>query len=127
MTGRPVRAIVDASAVAAFCRGDAVGLGEVIAEITDEGATFGLPVPCLAAGAAEVDDHELLNLLVDHPSCVLLVERDSWPDLAHTLPLVDRYDVASAAVAAGRLGAYVLTRRPGWYVKLPSSAPIIEV
>jgi hypothetical protein len=114
--------------VVAFCRGDAVGLGEVIAEITDEGAAFGLPVSCLAAGAAEVDGYGLLDLLVDHPSCVVLVDEPAlWRDLAAALPFVDRFDVASAAVIAGRFAAYILTRRPGWYVKLPSVAPIIEV
>jgi Putative addiction module component len=44
-----------------------VGVGEIIAEIADEGAAFGVPVPCLVAAVADARDRGLLDLLVSHP------------------------------------------------------------
>jgi hypothetical protein len=128
VTDRPIRAILDTSAIIAFTRGDAVALGEVMAEIADERAVVGLPVPCLAVAYGDVENPQLLDLLLAHPAQVLLADEPSmWRELGRTMRLIGRYDVAAVAVAADELEAYILTRRPGWYAKFGDSAPIIEV
>ncbi|GAA2715572.1 hypothetical protein ACFY2R_29880 [Micromonospora olivasterospora] len=67
MSDLVIRAVLDASAIVAYCSGS-VSVGEVIAEITDEGAGFAVPDVCLieAARRLDVDQWPALDLLVAH-------------------------------------------------------------
>ncbi len=67
MSDRPVRVILDASAIVAFTRGS-IDVGETIAEINDEYAAAGLPVLCLVEANRLVADSDRLELLVNHPA-----------------------------------------------------------
>ncbi len=126
MPERPIRVLLDASAVIAFTDGAAIGVGEIIAEVDEEDGAFGIPVPCLAAAGAEVRDQDLLQLLLAHPACELIDEPD-WRRVAWYLKVLDRYDIAAAVALAEELDVQILTRRPGWYVKLYGGGPVIEV
>lgn len=129
MSDRPIRVLLDASAVVAYTQGTAIGVGEIIAEVDSEDAAVGIPIPCLVLARAEVADEAMLDLLLAHRACMLVgTVQEDWRRIAATLPLVDgRYDVAVAVVLADVLDVDILTRRPGWYVRLPGGGPIIEV
>ena len=53
MSDRPVRVLLDASAIIAFTR-ESIDVGEVIAEVDDENAAVGLPVLSLVEKPAEL-------------------------------------------------------------------------
>lgn len=128
MTERPVNVLLDTSAIVAYTRGDAIGVGEVIAEIADEGTAFGIPLSCLVEAVREVRDGGLLDLLLKHPACSVVADRPtSWRRIAAVLSIVGRYDGASAVVLAYELDVQVLTRRPNRYEKLPDGGPVIEI
>src|SRR4051794_33304744 len=64
VSDRPVRILLDASAIVAFCRGTSVDVGEVNDEVNDEGAAAGLPLLCLVEGRRAIADTDLLDVLV---------------------------------------------------------------
>lgn len=69
-THRPLRVVLDASAIVAFTRAS-IHVGEVIAEVAAEDAGVGLPVLRLVEAAdapADPDRMHMLDLLVSHPS-----------------------------------------------------------
>lgn len=128
MPDRPVNVLLDASAVVVYTSGNAIGVGEVIAEVADEGLAFGIPVSCLAVAIQDVDDARLLDLLLAHPACRIVADRVSaWRQISAVLRIVGRYDVASAVVLAYKLDVQILTRRPDLYRRLPDGGPVIEV
>jgi hypothetical protein len=47
---KPIRVVLDASAVAAYAKGS-IGLGETIIEVVDDGAAFAVPVTSLTEAA----------------------------------------------------------------------------
>src|SRR5690242_13913884 len=94
MNDRPVRIVLDASAVAAFFSGSE-GLGEVIAEVNDEAAAFGLPVNCLAV----VSDCTMREVLVRR-------------SLAASTSVVGDLARASALVGAEEHRAWIVTAEP---------------
>lgn len=97
MTDRPVRVVLDTSAIIAFTR-ESINVGEVIAEVDDERAGFGLPVLCLVEASRTVGEDERFGLLLSHPARVLLpVEVEDWQALAAINWIVGRTDAASAA------------------------------
>jgi hypothetical protein len=63
---RPIRLILDTSAVRAY---PTVDVGEPISEINDEGAGFGVPVTVLAAATA-VGNVDSIDLLTKHEAFV---------------------------------------------------------
>lgn len=104
---RPVRVILDASAIVAFTR-SSIHVGEVLAEVDDEGCATGLPVPCLVEAVHAVADTDRLDLLVTHRATVILPDETSWQALA----AID-YDAA------------VLSTRPGLYAGLDNGGLVI--
>ncbi|MET8909553.1 hypothetical protein [Micromonospora sp. NPDC004551] len=125
MTDRPVRIVLDASAILAFCR-ESIHVGEVIAEIADEECLFGLPVMCLAEASRAAADGDRLDLLVNHPAATVLdVDPSNWRALAVVYDTVGRLDAAAALLAAVDNDGYVLTGQPGLYAGLAGGGPII--
>lgn len=125
MSDRPVRVILDTSAIVAFTRGS-IDVGEVIAEVADEGAAVGLPILCLVEAARAVADADRLDLLASHGAVVILSPwPTNWKPLAVTVDLVGRLDAASAVLEAYDLDCAVLTCQPGLYAGLADGGPII--
>lgn len=78
MSDRPVRVLLDASAIVAFTRGS-IDVGEVIAEVDDEHAAVGLPQLCLVDAEHAVADPARLDLLVTHRAASVLTDAaDQW-------------------------------------------------
>ena len=65
MSDRPVRILLDASAIIAFTW-ESIDVGEIIAEVDDENAAVGLPMLCLVEASRAVADKDRLTLLVHH-------------------------------------------------------------
>jgi hypothetical protein len=127
ISDRPIRVVLDASAIAAFTHGS-INVGEVLGEVADEGGTFALPVLCMTAAEGSTVDHDLLALLAHHTDRVLLgVRANEWQSLAKTVSIVGRLDAASAAIEARRHRCYVLTAQPGLYRGLANGGDVIEV
>jgi hypothetical protein len=127
VTDRPVRVVLDASAIVAFSRGS-IHVGEVIAEVDDEDAAIGLPILCLVEATRGAPDTDRLDLLVNHRASALLGDDGaSWQALAATYDIVGRLDAASAALAAIDLDCAVLTAQPGLYGGLAGGGPIIPI
>lgn len=128
MTERPVNVLLDASAIVAYTSGNAIGVGEVIAEVADEGNAFGIPVPCLVEAARGVYHKGLLELLLKHPACSVVADRPaSWRRIAAVQAIVGRYDAASAVTLAYELDVQILTRGASRYEKLPDGGPVIVI
>lgn len=127
MKDRPVRVVLDASAIVAFTRGS-IDVGETIAEVNDEDAAAGLPILCLVEASRAVSDSDRLDLLVAHPATAVLVPRsEDWQALATTYETVGRLDAASAVLAAIDLDCLILTGQSGLYGGLASGGPIIPI
>lgn len=128
MSDRPIRVILDASAIIAFTRGTSVDVGEILAEVNDEDAAAGLPVLCLVEASRAVPDIDLLELLVNHrATAIVALAADSWRALAATCDSVGRLDAASAVLNAIDLDCLVLTAQPGLYAGLADGGPIIPI
>jgi hypothetical protein len=127
VSGRPIRVLLDASAIVAFTRGS-IDVGETIAEVNDEHAAAGLPILCIVEATRAVADTDRLDLLVAHPATAVLVPRPGdWQALAATYETVGRLDAASAVLAAIDLDCLVLTGQPGLYGGLAGGGPIIPI
>jgi hypothetical protein len=120
---RPIRILLDASAITAYTRGS-IDVGEVIAEVDDEDAAVGLPVLCMVEATRTTTDTDRLTLLAQHRACVLLDNvAANWQALAATYEIVGRLDAASAALAAIDLDIDILTAQPGLYGGLAGGGP----
>ena len=127
MSDRPVKVILDASAIVAFTRGS-INVGEVLAEVNDEYAAAGLPILCLVEGSRAVADGDRLELLVQHPAtAVLALSPEDWQALAAIYDSVGRLDAGSAVLAAIDLDCQVLTGQPGLYASLANGGPVIPI
>lgn len=117
---RTVRLVLDASAVAAWVHGS-LAVGELIAEIDDEHGAVILPLPCLVEAAQAISglDDGRLDILAAHPAVLLQTDDpDDWRLLAAIRALVERPDMASAALLALDSSVDVLTREPEWYAQV---------
>src|SRR5215470_2840750 len=82
MSDRPIRIILDTSAIIAYTRGS-LDVGEVIAEIEDEEGGVGVPMLCLVEANHTITDHQRLAVLIGHPATVLLTTNAlDWQALA---------------------------------------------
>lgn len=116
--GRPVQLVLDTSAIAAFTAGS-IAVGELIAEIDDEGGATGLPVVCVAEASRHAADGDRLHLLVNHHATVLLgVNSADWRALAASLDIVGQTDSATAVLAGIEHDCDVMTARPRLYAGL---------
>lgn len=112
-----VRIILDTSATLAYTAGS-LDVGEVIAEVADEGAGFGVPLLCLIEAVRQAGAHSLpsLYLLGAHEHGVILSDQaDRWRALAGVARILGRADLAYTLLAAQDHGAYILTAEPGAY------------
>lgn len=118
MTDRPVRAILDASAIVRYVRGGdpAIHVGEVLTEVADDGVAA-LPVLCMAQALRAVGDGygDQFRLLTEHAACVLEVGPRDWQLVAGAVDLVGTWDAAVAVVLAIDLMVAVLTAEPETY------------
>lgn len=74
MSGDQIAVVLDATALAAYVDGH-VAVGELIAEVADEGRTVGVPAACLAAAYAATSSDvgaALLALLTTTPAVTVL-------------------------------------------------------
>lgn len=128
MTAAAVLIVLDTSAVLAYAA-TSIHVGETIAEVSDEGAQFGVSVLCLAEAARLLkdDDASGVELLVQHPHCAVLpVPAEDWRYLAQLTKMLDRADLAVSLGEALDRNAFVLTGEPERYT-LPGQGnlPII--
>jgi hypothetical protein len=115
VTDRPIRLVLDTSAVVAYTRGS-IHVGEVLSEISDEQGAAALPLACLVEAAPAVADSARLMLLVNHPATSVLADgAELWQSLAAMREVVGRPDSASAALSAIDFDVDVLTRWPRLY------------
>lgn len=115
MTDRPVRIVLDRSAVIAYTR-QSVPVGELLIEIQDEQGCAAIPLACLVEAALVVEDQARLEVLVDHPATAVLAdEPDKWRDIAALREVLSAHDAASAALAAIDLDVDIFTRTPRLY------------
>ncbi|MFC0528727.1 hypothetical protein [Phytohabitans kaempferiae] len=131
MTDRPLRAVLDTSAILRFIHGGdrSIGVGETIAEINDEGAAFGLPVACMAeAWRAAGDGHpDLFQLLSEHEASALLRGPEDWQAVAAATDIAGRPDAAVAALLAIDYDVPLLSTTPGLYAGFGDADLVIEV
>jgi hypothetical protein len=123
---RPVRLILDTSAIVAFTRAS-VHVGEVIAEIDAEDAAVGLPTLCLVEAVRSVAYIDRLDLLVEHPAVVQLADPTGWRAMAATADIVGRLDAAVAALLAIDLDVDVMSGVPGLYAGVGDGDLVIEI
>jgi hypothetical protein len=110
VTDRPIRLVLDTSAILAFA----------------DGAVFGLPIACLAA--AHWADAGMLRMLTSHKVCELLtVDVDEWQQWAAMSDVLGRLDAAAALLAASNFDCDVLTGEPDAYRALGDDPPIVGV
>lgn len=127
MSERPIRIVLDASAIVRFTLGS-IDVGEVLSEINDEGGAAGLPVLCLVRAHRTAADGDLLDLLVNHPATdIVATDGGGWRALAAAYDAVGRLDAASAVLAAIDIGCLVLTGEPELYAVLANGGPVIPL
>ena len=127
MSDRPVRILLDASAIIAFTW-ESIDVGEIIAEVDDENTAVGLPMLCLVEASRAIADKDRLTLLVHHRVGVVLGDDPGdWRALAAMYDIVGRLDAASAAVAAVDGDVSILTAQPGLYGGLANGGPVIPI
>jgi hypothetical protein len=125
VTERPIRLVLDTSAILAFAS-ESLHVGETISQVDENGAAFGIPIACLAA--AHKADAQMLHLLTSHAVCELLtVEVDEWRRWTAMSDVLGRLDVAAALLAASDLDCDVLTGEPGAYGVLGDDPPIVGI
>lgn len=113
-----LRVVLDTTAIRAYVAGS-IAVGELIGELTDEGAHFGIPMHCLieAAQGADRQAAALLGVLTGHPNAEwLLIEPRQWRQVVAAAELLGSASRAYAAlpVAMGQAG-YVVTADPQSY------------
>lgn len=124
---RPIRIILDTSAIVAYCR-ESVDVGELISEIADEDGAVGLPMLCLVEARTRLADNDLLDVLTKHPATdVLAPDVADWQALAALDGEIGRRDASTAMLDAVAYGVDILTATPGLYAGAITSSRIIEL
>jgi hypothetical protein len=123
---RPVRVVLDTSAILAFSRGS-IPVGDTAAEVDDDGSLIGLPIACLVEARWRLADAGRLSLLVHHRATELIAAPGDWSALAAALDVAGRQDAASALLAAVLWGCDVLTAHPRRYSALAGGCPVIPI
>lgn len=119
MTGAlPIRIVLDHTAITSYAAGTALDVGEVIREVADEGAGFGVPTLCLVEAAAGMGASlwAPVGVLLAHSRCVRLeVPPVGWRNLARATALLGSQVRAVALLWAVEHGGYVVTGEPAGY------------
>ena len=125
---RTVAIVLDTTAITAWIRGS-VAVGELLIEIDAEHGAALIPLACLVEAAhktAMLDPHRL-DLLVDHPATVLVADDpEDWRSLAAIRALVDRADLASAALLSVDGEVDVFTQDARWYAEVAGGSRVLE-
>jgi len=128
---RPIRVVLDTSAVLRFVRSGAssIGVGETIAEIRDEDAAFGVPLLCLAeAWRVAGEEHpDLFEVLARDRALVALPEPADWRAVAEAIDIAGRADAAVAALWAIDSDVGLLSTTPALYAGFGDPDLVIEV
>lgn len=115
MSDRPIRLVLDTTAVLAFTRGS-IHVGETLAEIVDNQSAAALPVACLAEAHPDAVEPERLAALVAHEATTVIAsEAEQWQALGHMYAMLGAFSAASAALIAVDLDCWVLTAQPDLY------------
>jgi hypothetical protein len=112
-----VRLVLDTSAVLAYAVGS-INVGELIAEVADEGHRIGVPALCLvdAFRQADQDDLSALRVLTRHPRCAILpMLAGNWEPVAERARVLDRVDLALCLVETLDRDGYAVTAEPDAY------------
>ena len=125
MTDRPIRLILDTSAILAFARGS-VDVGETLREVGDD-SLAGLPALCLAEARTIVHDVDLFDLLVAHPATTVVSTSSDWWALGMGLGIVGPLPATTAAQAAHDGQCALLTAVPRLYGGLDGGGPVIAI
>ena len=115
---RVIRAVLDTTAVALYAHGGnpAIPIGELIGEIVDENAHFGVPALCLAAAVSELGAKSgLLDVLASHTACTVLPASEDWRAHGLAAATCGSLDSGAAYLEAVRHGAYIVTAHPDAY------------
>lgn len=130
--GRPLRLILDASAIRAFGVHETVG--EIIGEVEDEEASFAVPSASLAEAIALGADVALTELLLSRTGCVIVRSTTDWRSLGTFLALTrgetgTLRDVADSdlTMLAARTEAVILTDRPARYTAIFGAVTTIQL
>jgi hypothetical protein len=121
---RPVRLVLDTSAILSFAKAEPLHVGETLAQVDENGAAFGLPIASLAA-AHLADPRMVLVLTGHHASELLAVDVDKWRQWSAMTSVLGRLDAAAALVAASSFDCDVLTCEPEIYRALGDDPPVI--
>jgi hypothetical protein len=115
-----IRLTLDTTAVLSYAYGG-VDVGELIAEVVDEGAQFAASVLCLAEAARDVTPEALarVEVLAKHPAGAN-IDLPGWRYVGVAARVYGSVSRAATALAAGGLDAYVVTTEPEMYPGLPT-------
>jgi hypothetical protein len=114
-----IRVVLDPTAIRAYATSQAADVGEVIRELADEGACFGVPTLCLLEAAVGLgrDRWELVGVLLAHSRCVQLESPPAapWRDLAAMATELGGVSRGLTMWWADDCDGYVLTAEPDAY------------
>jgi len=124
---RIARLTLDTTAVAAYALGSQ-DVGEVLRELSDEGARFAVPATCLVEAAMRLPDKAwpLLDVLIRLPHALTVsLDAEDWRRAASAAQLLGTPGRACAALlfARGQV-EYVLTGEPEVYGEGVETIPI---
>jgi hypothetical protein len=125
VSARPIRLVLDTSAIAAYAT--TVDVGETINEVHDNNSAFAMPVACLVE-AAQLVPADLLELLIDNDTAVIVsLDAGQWRTLAAMRRLLGRLDITAAFAAAEAHACDILTAEPELYSALGDDPPVIPI
>jgi hypothetical protein len=129
---RPIRLILDASAICAYGAHETVG--EMISDVEDEDGRFAVPSTSLAEAVARGADPGLIALLRRHSGCVVVTSTADWQSLGRFMDVTrpgptTLHDVADSdlTMLAVRTEAYILTDQPGRYASISGAVTTIQL
>jgi|SRR5215467_11515689 len=130
--GTLIRIILDATAVRAFGRHEAVG--ELIGEINGEGAAFATTTAALAEAIAAGADRDLVDILRTNAGCMVIASTLDWGGLGRFMDLTrpaaaTLHDVADSdlVMLAVRTDAFIITEHPDRYTSIVPSVVTIQL
>ena len=102
-------------------------IGEVIAELNDDGVQFGVSVAVLASSAPRVGMVPVEILVKNAAFTALELRFHRWRQVGAALELIDDIGDAHSAVVALAADCNILTARPELYARLGDDPPIIPI
>jgi hypothetical protein len=125
VSSRPVRLVLDTSAMAAYA--STIDVGETLGEVQESNGAFALPAACLAE-AAQLLPTDVLDLLVDNEAAAVTgLAAYEWRMLAAMRSVLGRLDAAAAFAVAEAHDCDILTAEPQLYASLGDDPPKISL